>query len=420
MLTRLSTSIREFLLWFAVFVVFPAIFRTQVLVARILDWTWLRIPLPGRLDLSRVKRVLVVRLDAVGDGVLNTPFLRELRGLLPEARITGVVSRQLYPLIEVCPYVDEVLTFDCSVPFRSRPFLLPWRALQMAKSELWVKHFDLAILPRREFDLTYSAFLVFFSRAPWRVGYTEHVNARKHLLNPGADKLLTSVLKPECDCQHEVNYNLDVLRFLGGEPKDDRTELWTSAEDEIFADSVLGPAESDSGVPTIALAPGSSSGLRRWPPEKFAALVESLHQAQDCRFVVVGTRDEQELGAAIAASAGTVLDLVGKTTLRQCAAILRRCTVVVANDSGPMHIAAAVGTNVVALYGSTCEHRFGPWKNHTVVTLDYPCRPCNQGHVIDSCRTCIFDRPRCLTELPIDRVLAAVRPLLHPQPSVTC
>jgi len=289
----------------------------------------------------------------------------------------------------------------------------------MAKAKLWARRFDLAVLPRREFDLTYSAFLVFFSQAPWRLGYTEHVNARKHRMNPGADKLLTNALTPRRDCQHEVNYNLDILRFLGGEPEDDRTELWTSAEDEAFADRLLGPADSDAGVPTVALAPGSSSRLRRWPADKFAALVHSLSQAGDCRFVVVGTQDEQELGAAIAANAGNVLDLVGKTTLRECAAILRRCTVVVANDSGPMHIAAAIGAKVVALYGSTCEHRFGPWKDHTVVTLNYPCRPCNQGHVIDSCRTCIFDRPRCLTELSVDRVLAAVKPLLHPQPVVT-
>lgn len=421
MLTRLNTFIWEFLVWLAVFVVFPAIFATQILAARILNWAWLHIPAPESLDLGRVKRVLVVRLDAVGDGVLNTPFLRELRRLLPQARITAVVSRQLYPLIEVCPYVDEVLPFDCSVPFRWRPFLLPWRALRMAISEFWVRRFDLAILPRREFDLSYGALLVFFSRAPWRVGYTEHVNARKHRLNPGADKLFTNVIKPQHACQHEVNYNLDVLRFLGGKPQDDRTELWTLAEDEAFADAVLGPADFGSGVPIIALSPGGTSWLRRWPPEKFVALVRSLLQVQECRFVVVGIKDEQELGAAIAADAGNVLDLVGKTTLRQCAAIFRRCTVVVANDSGPMHIAAAMGTNVVALYGSTCEHRFGPWKNHTVVTLDYPCRPCNQGHVIDSCRTCIFDRPRCLTELLVDRVLAAVRAVLpRPQPLVIC
>jgi ADP-heptose:LPS heptosyltransferase len=409
LLARLNKYVRESSVWLAVFAVFPGLFAVQILVARILNWAWLRMPAPEAFDLSPVKRVLVVRLDAVGDGILNTPFLRELRKALPQARITAVVSPQLYPLLAVCPYVDELLPFDCSVPFRWRAFLLPWRALRMARSEFWRRHFDLAILPRREFDFSYGAFLIFFSRAPWRIGYTEHVNSRKHRLNPGADYLFTNVITPRHDCQHEVNCNLDVLRALGGEPEDDRTELWTSAEDEAFCDAVLGPENSADALPLIGLAPGSSSWLRRWPAEKFRALVQALLEVEECRFAVVGNKDEQELGALIAVDATSVLNLVGKTTLRQCAAILRRCTVVVANDSGPMHMAAAMRTNVVALYGSTCEHRFGPWKNHTIVTLDYPCRPCHQGHVIDSCRTCIFDRPRCLTELPVDRVVAAVR-----------
>jgi lipopolysaccharide heptosyltransferase II len=409
LVARLNRWIREGSVWLAVFIVFPALFAAQILAARILNWAWLRIPTPEAFDVSRVKRVLVVRLDAVGDGVLNTALLRELRRALPRAWITAVVSPQLYPLLEVCPYLDEVLPFDCAVPFRWRVFLLPWRALHLARSEFWRRHFDLAILPRREFDFSCGAFLVFFSRAFWRFGYTEHVNPRKHRLNPGADTLFTTVIQPQHACQHEVNYNLEVLRALGGEPEDDRTELWTSAEDEAFADAVLGSQDSVDRELLIGLAPGSSSWLRRWPAEKFAALVRAVLEVDECRFVVVGGKDEFELGAVITAGASNVLNLVGKTTLRQCAAILRRCTVVVANDSGPMHMAAAVGTHVVALYGSTCEHRFGPWKNHTIVTLDYPCRPCHQGHVIDSCRTCIFDRPRCLTELPVDRVVAAVR-----------
>ena len=264
---RINRWIRESSVWLAVFAIFPAVFAAQIVAARILNWAWLRMPAdtPGTFELSRVKRVLLVRLDAVGDGILNTPLLRELRRALPQARITAVVSSQLYPLLEVCPYLDEVLPFDCDVPFRWRPFVLPWRALRMARSEFWRRGFDLAILPRREFDLSYGAFLVFFSRARWRFAYTEHVNPRKHRLNPGADSLFTNVISPQHPCQHEVNYNLDFLRALSGEPEEDRTELWTSVEDEAFADAVVGQEHFANGVHLIGLAPGSSSWLRRWP-----------------------------------------------------------------------------------------------------------------------------------------------------------
>lgn len=413
MLKRIHARLREGGLRLGFFAVSPIMFRFHIYVALLLNRVWLRIPPNAEPKLNQVKRILVIRLDAIGDAVLNTAFLRELRDQAPAAEITLIVSEQLYPVFRLCPYVDDVFPFECSVPFRWKPFLLPWRALRIARRRLWQKRFDLALLPRREFDIWSGHFLAFFSRAPWRVGYTEHVNDRKGRLNPGADLLFTQIIKAGEDVQHEVACNLHMLEELGGRAKDDRVEMWTSSDDETIVDGLLRAYGNDANAPLIAVSPGSSSALTRWPIAKFAELITALAEAVECRFVVVGSPDEQELGAMLAAAMPErVVNLAGKTTLRQCAAVLKRCIVAVANDSGPMHIAAAMGTPVVALFGSSCEHRFGPWKDHTVVTLDLPCRPCNQGHVIDRCATCIFDEPRCLTELPVSKVASAITRVL--------
>lgn len=417
MLKRLAKLVHESAVEIAVHRVYPVAFAIHIAVAKVVSRAWLRKRSSKELSLAKVHKVLIVRLDEIGDGVLNTPFLRELRRALPQAKITLLVNRRVHPLFAECPYVDEVLPFDTSGRFRKKLFVMPWRALRFATSHLVKQRFDLAVLPRREFDINGSIFLAFFSRATWRVAYTEHVNARKHRLNPYSDRLLTNAIDPLVRCQHEVDFNLDIIRFLGGEPQSDALELWTSTEDECVADKLLGPQAA--GIPLIGISPGSSTWLRRWPAEYFASLVEELQRTHGCRFVVVGASEERGIGEIIAAGNSNVINLAGRTTLSQCAAVLRRCDLVVANDSGPMHIAAAMGVKVVALYGSTCEHRFGPWKNRSIVTLDYPCRPCNQGHVIDSCGRCVFDAPRCLTEMTVDTVLTAVEAAMVEEATAT-
>jgi lipopolysaccharide heptosyltransferase II len=378
-----------------------------------------RVLLPGQVDrrdlpeLSSIRRVLVIRLDEIGDLVMTTPLLRELRRDLPRAHITLVVKRGLQELVEFCPYVNEVVTFPCSVPHWKRPFVLPFRALRLGRN-LSSSGFDLALLPRREFDLCFAAFLALFSGAPVRVGYTERIRGIKPRLNRGYDLLLTHIVTLSPQERHEVEHNLDLLRYLGISPAEDHAELWPSEGDDAFAAEVFSAA-GFVGQPVIALCASSgNSELKQWPPERFAELAAELCRL-DAFFVSLGGPGEDAIGARSIENLGpAALNLCGKTTLTQMAAVLRGCDLLISNDTGPMHIAAAVGTPVVALFGSSCQHRYGPWGNHhRVLSLNLDCSPCQTGHEVDRCRTCIYDTPRCMTGITVAQAKDAVIEVLE-------
>jgi lipopolysaccharide heptosyltransferase II len=163
--------------------------------------------------------ILVVRLDTIGDLVLISPFLRELRRLNPNAWITLVVDPRFLNVVELCPFVSEVLTFE---PRRSFGKLeLHIRALRLAGSYLLQRRFDLALLTRWGADYYHSAFVAYFSGALCRVGFSENVTPEKQRYDRGLDILFTRTLDDRT-CKHEVERNLHLLRQLGG-------QFWTIA-----------------------------------------------------------------------------------------------------------------------------------------------------------------------------------------------
>jgi len=184
------------------------------------------------------KAILVVRLDEIGDMVMTTPFLRELRLLYPDTFITLVVKPGIAALFELCPYVSEVLTFNQSGRRLVRPFVLPVRALQFARHRLWHRRYDIALLPRWDADYYYETFLTFFIGAPRRVGFSEKVIGRKSLVNQGYDCLLTERLTDEAP-RSEIAHSLRMVKYLGAAETDDQQELWISASDRMFAAQYL-------------------------------------------------------------------------------------------------------------------------------------------------------------------------------------
>ena len=199
------------------------------------------------IDLSRIKRVLLVRVDEIGDVVLTTPLIRELRKNLPHAWITLVVKPEVYNLIETCPYVNEVLVYDWNVCGQKRNLIRHFRILKLALLRLWKRNFDLAILPRWDCDYYHSSFLAYLSGAKARVAYSEEVTTYKRMLNKGYDKLFTHVLTDNY-LKHEVEHNLEVITFLRGNIDDDRLELWVDKEDERSAQALLNKDEMKKNV----------------------------------------------------------------------------------------------------------------------------------------------------------------------------
>ena len=179
--------------------------------------------------------------------------------------------------------------------------------------------------------------------------------------------------------RHEVEYWNDVVGLLGAAPDYGPLEFTVAPPDHAAADLLL----KDIEAPLVAVHAGAGafSPARRWPLERYAHVVERLTTQLKCSVVLVGGREEAGIGAALRAAgrAGRVLDLTGRTTLGQLAAVLARCAVFVGNDSGVMHLATAVGASVLALFGPSNHRAWGPWTpsgKSVVLRADLPCSPC--------------------------------------------
>lgn len=351
------------------------------------------------------KRILLLRLDEIGDVVLTTPFLRELRKSYPEANITLVVKPQVYNLFELCPYVDEIITFQRSE--RRFKFLRNiYRAYKFAKKYLRVEEFDLAIIPRWDADYYYASFIACFSQAKERISFSEKVTEDKSQSNKGYDKLFTKVFDYIESC-HEVEKNLYLLKQLGGTITDDSLELWKDESDSKYIDTILGGYEENY---LIALVASASNNKREWAPEKFSFLMTKIvKDNKNVRFIVLGDKTNTEkIKNKIVNNflASYVIDCVGKTTLRQTYTILKRCNFFIGLDTGPMHMAAATNVNGIVLschpkngdkqHGNAPE-RFGPWKSRLKVI-----RPLNGlGDCKDSCTK---NYAHCINQITVEQV----------------
>lgn len=367
--------------------------------------------------LSDVERLLIVRLDEIGDVVMTTPLLRECRKNLPKAWISLVVKPSVKNIVEICPYVDEVLAYDwnvggfdsCERAGARAHFKRHWRALQLARTRLWNKHFDLAILPRWSTDFYHAAFLTYFSGAPCRVGYSEKNGPGPHFYE-GLDELFTHVMDSDV-AAHEVERTLNAITCLNGTVESSSLELWTSEDDETFANEAL-KLDDSSDWPFIAFGIGAGEAKRIWPAENFTELAVWLRETYGAQIILIGSAPEASLGQQVQRNvAHKIINLVGTATLRQTAAVLKRCSLFVGNDSGPMHIAAAVDIPVVEischpLSGSPTHHhspqRFGPWGDSYVVLQPHlPRKPCVEA--------CTANEPHCILGVEVDQVKASIR-----------
>ena len=369
----------------------------------------------GQSRIEDVHDILVLRPDGVGDVVMTGPFLRELRHARPNARITLIVAPRALNLVQTCPYVDRVLTIPIPPPTAVvdawwRPLARRKAAFSLARRDLWPDSYDLAIVPRWGVDHHEASILAYLSGATNRVGYSEHVSPEKQRRNRGNDRFFTLVIDDR-SVKHEVERNLALLSVLQVEPSNDKLEIWLSEEDEDFASEILASPEDERYV---ALGPGAGSPNRRWPIGRFVELGRSLTD-QGARLVVLGGPGEEALGDELRRRLGSkVVNSIGRTTLRQSAAVLKRCSLFCGNDTGPMHLAAAEGIPVVEVschsQGGDVLHmnsplRFGPW--------GVPRRIVRPKDPADGCTTgCRAPEPHCILKVQVDSVIAATSSLI--------
>jgi len=362
----------------------------------------------GALKLKDLKNVLVVKLDEIGDAVMLTPFVRELRGGLPDAWITLVVKPELKELWETCPYVNDVVAFDRQTGFAS--LKSHRRAISFARKELWNRRFDMAIVPRWDADYYGASFLAYFSGARHRVGYSEKVTGTKGEQNRGYDRLFTLV-SSYAGVKHESERNLDLLRGLGIKAERAKTELWLNKEDIAFAEAAL----VKGSALKVALGIGATSGKRVWPLENFRELAHRLSRERGATVIVLGGEKERLAGEALCRDMGdSVINLAGRTTLRQAAAVLEKADVYIGNDSGLMHVAAAVGTPVVEI---SCHPANGDAGHYNSPSRFGPCGVCQvilqPERAVSPCiDACVAERAHCIEKISVDAAQKALKDLL--------
>lgn len=294
--------------------------------------------------MKKFKNILVVRTDRMGDVVLTTPALKALWEAYPDARISVLVRAYTKAIIDGNPYVDEVLIDDReSTHGGLRGF---WRLV----SEIRKRKFDAAVIfhTKRRANL-----LCFLAGIPCRIGYK----------NDKFGFLLTDPVWDERHYgrKHEVQYCLDLIRHLAGvssdilskSPDELAADLYVSIspDAEAWVDELLKKTDALRNGRLIAVHPGASDPSKRWPEHLFMELMGQLFNRYKGTFILVGTEETSGVAKGIVSSVhGRVLDLTGKTDVSQLAGLLKRCDLLISNDSGPVHLAVGAGTPVVSIF----------------------------------------------------------------------
>lgn len=340
-------------------------------------------------------RVLIIKPSAIGDVVHTLPVLNILRKHWPQSHIAWLVTPACAGLLEGHPQLDEVILFE------RRRFGQGWRSpaaaagLYAFQRKLRDRKFDLVIDLQGLFR---SGWLARKTGAPIRVGFA---NAREF-----GWVFLTHRVRVGTPEQHATERYLTVVQSLGLPRGPVEFVFPTGGADHDYVTQHV-PRDKRYAV----LLPGTNWETKRWPAERFAGLVRPLWEHHGLTTVLAGAPNEVELcdrvyKSAVAASPDPramppVINLAGRTTLRQLVALLRRADLVVANDSGPMHIASALGRPLVTPFGPTNPVRTGPYRRiETVIRLDIPCSPCYS-------RKC--SHQSCLTMLEPEAVLRLAR-----------
>lgn len=341
------------------------------------------------------EKILVRSTNWIGDAVMSTPALKSLRLACPDSEIVLLAYPWVSDVFRYSPRVDRIIAYEKKERHRGLSGL--WRLARELKPE----RFDCAILLQNAFE---AAFLTWLARIPVRGGYT--TDCRSLLLTHRVHKAPNIVVK------HEVFYYQRILRGLGIPTGDNELEVFLPGFeiDEARARLRQLTGERTSAVRVIGFNPGAAFGpAKRWPAERYAGLARLIARRYDARILLFGSQADQETTAEIVRLAGKkaqLVDLAGKTRLITAMALIGECDAFVTNDSGLMHVAAALHTPQVALFGSTDHVATGPYSASAVVIRKaLPCSPCKQ-------KKCPLGHFQCMKMITSDEVFAALQPML--------
>jgi heptosyltransferase-2 len=342
-------------------------------------------------NLPKVEHLLIRGTNWIGDVIMSLPALSAVRNSCPETRIAVLAKPWVADLYRLFPGVNEVILFRS--PGVHDGIAGKFRLAR----ELRVRHFDAALLFQNAIE---AAIIAALARIPLRAGYT----------TDGRGLLLTHPVRKKkyIDTLHQTHYYLEMVRSLGFRSDPDEMAIRPDGDslrraDELFRNEGIG-----RNHPVVGIAPGASYGPAKiWYAERFAEVADRLADHHSARVLLFGGSDDTvHTGAVATHMKHTPLDLAGSTTLAEAAALMSRCDLVVANDSGLMHLAGGLGVPLIAIFGSTNPRATSPLgaRSHVLYRKAH-CSPCLK-------KTCPGDFA-CMDGITVDDVYTLAARLLE-------
>ncbi len=332
------------------------------------------------------KKIIVRFPNWIGDAVMAAPVAEELKRHFPNAEITAMCAAPVFELFKRDPFIDAIFCF--SKP--ENAFLRRDKTRDIIEA-LRDGKYDLGVLLANSFS---SAWWFWQGRVARRIGYRGQMRAW----------LLTDPIKPLEEPIHQVDRYKRLLKPLGIAVGKSGPRLYLSEEEIEAARALLAQRGCSSKEPLIGINPGAAFGSAKcWPPERFRSLALELLKDPRMRVVFFGDAKTESLVKEICRGLPPrAISLAGETSLRELMSLIQECDLLVTNDSGPMHIAAALGVPVVALFGSTDDHATGPYgQKDGVIHKRASCSPCFR-------RVCPIDF-RCMKAISVEEVIEKIQ-----------
>lgn len=338
------------------------------------------------------KRILIINVNWVGDVLFSTPFIRAMREAYPKGYIACLVHPRCKDVLDGNPRIDEIIIYDEEGLHKS--------IFGKIKLILYLrkKRFDSAFILHRSFT---KALIAMLAAIPERIGYP--TKNRSWLLTKALDE-------PDAET-HKVEYFLNMARSVGIRPPSLSYEFFISDPDRRWAKGFLGSNDARDGELLVAICPGGNWDPKRWPRKNFAALCDNLADKLKARILITGAKRDLSLAQEIKNEMkNKPLMACGRTTLKQLAALLEISDLVIANDTGSMHMAIAMKAKTIALFGPTSPRITGPYGNgiYTVIMKNDTCEvPCYDVTCRDN---------RCMSAITVGDVLSEAERMLTQSP----
>lgn len=358
------------------------------------------------------RRILVIRLDLIGDLVLTMPLVQALKKAYPSAEIDLLATPASSKIVAFHPDLSEIMAYDPNIWRRPQALLRRknWREAWALRQRLRARNYDLVVCAHG----AWASVIALLSGAPRRVGFAKESY-------PG---LLTDAIPGghwlPGDHQHEVDYGLQLARAAGAsaEMLDRVPYLAVDQQSLPQVEALLAQEGLRAGKPLIACHVASHNGQsKRWPIPYWATLLDRLIREDGANVVLTGAAgDLPFVTEVVQRMREQPINLAGKTSLLQLAALLKRADLLITGDSGPMHIGAAVGTPLIAIHGPTDPALSGPVSPKATVVRDKIwCSPCYTARGPADCR---FFTTQCMKNILPDHIFALVHEKLNIQPGV--